>query len=123
LRVRNSRNEKGQTATPPCPPREGRRDLRGGHGGVGTGDENPDVLELVEAVEPPLPAGNPLDLVEEEIPPPPGIFEFDEGFVKGCEVLDGEGRETFVVEIQVEDVGRDDVTPRQEVPADQPQEG
>ena len=55
--------------------------------------------------------------------PPPGIFEFEEGFIEGREVLGGEGQKAFVVEIQVEDVGRGDVAPRQEIPADQPQEG
>ncbi|MEK6654853.1 MAG: hypothetical protein AABY92_06885, partial [Thermodesulfobacteriota bacterium] len=58
---------KGPDGDLPMSPREGRRDLRRENGCVGTGDENPDVLELVEAIEPPLLAGNSLDLVEEEV--------------------------------------------------------
>ena len=106
----------------PVPSREGCCDFRRENGSVGAGDKNPNVLELIKAAEPPFPAGDPLNLVEKEVAPPLGIFEFEKGFVEGGKVQRGKGDKSLVIEIQVEDVCRDGVAPRQEVLTDQPQE-
>jgi len=99
---------KGPDRDLPVPPGEGGCDFRGEHGGVGAGDKNPDVLELVKAAEPSFPAGNSLDLIEEEVTPPLGIFQFEKGLVEGGKILGGKGDKSLVIEIQVEDVCRED---------------
>ena len=105
----------------PAGQRHGRLPLH--HGGVGAGYKQLDILEFIEAVEPTMPAGQVLYLVQKEILTARRGFDFETGLVEGLEIRGLEFGKTVVFKIEIEDIFSGDVFMLDQVAGDQTHQG